>query len=166
MQENPDAGTVTKGSSAFWFVPLAAFVVLADEWTKKWALGALPDESTIQHPSAIAFAIHKNWGIAFDIPFKMPLIIVISVLIGLALFWVAALNFRARPAVAASSAVIVLGAAGNLYDRVAYGFTVDYVILLGRSAVNLSDVVIVSGVVALLYSSRDARTVDAHDHSV
>jgi len=95
----------------------------------------------------------------------MPLIIVISVVIGLALLWVAKLNARSRPVVTVSALTIVLGAMGNLYDRLAYGFTVDYIILFGRSAINVSDLVIVSGVVALLYASRVRGGVDKHVHS-
>ncbi len=151
--------------TAFWLLPAVALIVLADEWAKWWALHNLPDESVIPAPDALVFAIHKNWGIAFDIPFKMPLIIVISVVIGLALLWVAKLNARSRPVVTVSALTIVLGAMGNLYDRLAYGFTVDYIILFGRSAINVSDLVIVSGVVALLYASRVRGGVDKHVHS-
>ena len=93
-------------------------------------------------------------GIAFDIPFRMPLIIVISILIGLALLWVSYRNFRLRPVISISALMIVIGALGNLYDRMAYGFTVDYIILFSRSAINVSDIVIVVGVVALLQTSR------------
>lgn len=165
VQENPDAGGVVHGKAAIWLLPVVALIVLADEWVKWWALHNLPDESAIPTPDALVFAIHKNWGIAFDIPFKMPLIIVISIVIGLALLWVAKQNARTRPVVTLSALTIVLGALGNLYDRLAYGFTVDYIILFGRSAINVSDIVIVSGVVALLYASRVRGDVDKHDHS-
>lgn len=165
VQENSDAGGVTANRAALWLLPVVGLIVLADEWVKRWALHNLPDESAIPAPDALVFAIHKNWGIAFDIPFKMPLIIVISIVIGLALLWVAKLNVRTRPIVTLSALTIVIGAIGNLYDRLAYGFTVDYIILFGRSAINVSDIVIVSGVVTLLYASRVRGGVDKHDHS-
>ncbi|OGL94613.1 hypothetical protein A2348_01735 [Candidatus Uhrbacteria bacterium RIFOXYB12_FULL_58_10] len=141
-------------------MPVIALIVLLDEWVKWQALHNLPNESAIIKPEAVVFAIHKNWGIAFDIPFKMPLIILISIVIGAALLWVAARNALSRPIITFAALMIVIGAAGNLYDRLAYGFTVDYIILLGRSAINISDIVIVSGVITLLSASRVRNGID------
>lgn len=141
-------------ASILWLLPLVGILVLADEIVKRKALDLLPDESALIDPGIIALAIHKNWGIAFDIPFKMPFILIVSSIIGIALLWVAHKNVREKPVVAFSAVMIVLGALGNMYDRVAYGFTVDYIILFGRSAINVSDIVIVAGVVSLLYASR------------
>ena len=146
-----------------WFLPLVATLVWADEAIKFRALSTLPSEGDLVDPGIAALAIHKNWGIAFDIPFKMHLIVIVSVLIGIALLWVARKNYQAKPAVAFSAVMIVLGALGNMYDRVAYGFTVDYLILFGRSAINISDIVIVAGVVTLLYASR-VRGLHQHGH--
>jgi len=150
-------------ASILWFLPLVAALVCADEAIKFFALGHFPDEHSLVDPGSFALAIHKNWGIAFDIPFKMHLIVIVSAIIGIALLWVAYKNFRQKPTVAFSAVMIVLGAIGNMYDRVAYGFTVDYLILFGRSAINISDVVIVAGVVTLLYASR-VRGLHQHGH--
>lgn len=167
MQENADAGGIGASSRSplFWILPPVALIVVADTVTKAYALSALPNESELVERGIIAFAIHQNVGLAFDIPFRMPLIILASVLIGAALVWVAATNARTRPGISVSSASVVIGAAGNLYDRLAYGFTVDYLILFERSAVNLSDAVIVGGVIALLYASRERTPVDKHAKS-
>lgn len=155
MQKNAYAGNVTKPrATILWLLPLVGILVLTDEIIKRKALDFLPDESSLTAPGIVALAIHKNWGVAFDIPFKMQLILIISAVIGVALLWVARKNFREKPVVAFSALTIVFGAAGNMYDRVAYGFTVDYLILFGRSAINVSDIVIVTGVVLLLYASR------------
>lgn len=145
---------------ALIFLPFVALIVLADELLKRWALTHLPGEDDLVGNGVFSFAIHKNWGIAFDIPFKMPFIILISSVIGAALLWVAYRDAKTKPTVALSALMIVFGAIGNLYDRLAYGFTVDYIILLGRSAINLSDIVIVTGVVILLYASRVTKHVD------
>ncbi len=141
----------------FWLLAPIAIIVLLDEWIKWYAMHNLPSEESIVGSPLLDFAVHKNFGIAFDIPFKQPFIIVISILIGYFLFKTAVANFHKRPAVSFSSIVIILGAAGNLFDRIAYGFTVDYIFILGRSAFNLSDAVIVLGVVGFLMSSRRNR---------
>lgn len=164
MQKNPDTrGVITDRVSKLWLLPLVAFIVLADEYAKHIALQRLPDESALVEPGIISYAIHKNWGIAFDIPFKMPLIIGISILIGAALLFVAYRNARTKPVVTLAALMIVIGASGNLYDRLTYGFTVDYIILFRRSAINISDIVIVAGVVLLLYASREHTKDHRHD---
>lgn len=147
----------SKFSIYFLLIPLAC-IVLLDEWLKSRALAFLPDETTITQPGLIDFAVHKNFGLAFDLPFRLEFVVAISVLIGLVLLHTAWKTWGNRPDIAFSSLAIILGALGNLYDRLAYGFTVDYIIIFGRSAINFSDAVIVLGVISLLLlSSRKKR---------
>lgn len=137
---------------------LAASVVLADELIKYYALRHFPFEEALVNAKVLAFAIHKNFGIAFDIPFKLPIVLVLSFPFLILLGCTAARKWRSRPDMTLSIALIVIGALGNIYDRIMYGFTVDYLILFGRTAINLSDVVIVLGVVILLFVSRSKRS--------
>lgn len=148
------------------YAGIAAILVVIDEWIKRWALSALPQEGELAHPGLLSFAIHKNWGVAFDIPFKLTFIVLITVGIGAFLVHVFLKNIQSHPYVAMSALVIIIGAAGNLYDRLAYGFTVDYIILFGRSAINISDTVIVFGVLSLLFASRRIKGSEpsSHDH--
>jgi len=46
---------------------------------------------------------------------------------------------------------VILGAAGNLFDRLKYGYVVDYLDLKYFTAFNLADVMIVAGVIYLIY---------------
>ncbi len=155
VQKNADTRSVNEPRPAIlWFLPLIAGFVLLDEFIKFFALHTFPDESQVPVSGLFTLAIHKNFGIAFDIPFKMPFIVLISILIGIALLVVAYKNGLKRPGITLSALMIVLGAAGNLYDRLVYGFTVDYLIIFGRSAINISDVIIVTGVILLLITSR------------
>ena len=140
-----------------WLIIPITLVVILDEVIKFIALKKLPDEGSLVDPGIIDFAIHRNFGIAFDIPFKIPVIIIISVIIGLFLFKVVKKNWKSHPGVALSALTIIIGAMGNLYDRIVYQFTVDYIILFGRLAINLSDVIIVGGVIWLLMASRKIK---------
>lgn len=144
----------THSARVYWFLPPVAAIVIVDEWLKHLALKRLPDEGSLVDPAVISFAIHKNMGVAFDIPFRLEFIVLFSILIGLGLLHIAYKNATTRPDIAVCSGIIVLGALGNLFDRLLYGFTVDYIIFFGRSAINLSDMVIVAGVIALLLRSR------------
>lgn len=135
----------------------AAFIVFADELAKFYAIRFLQEDTSLTSVGLINFAVHKNPGIAFDIPFKMPIIVLVSIIIGVGLVRIAIKNWNRHPDIALSAIVIIIGAIGNLYDRLVYGFTVDYIILFGRSAINLSDIVIVSGIIGLLLASRRTR---------
>ncbi len=140
-------------SSLFWLAP-ATLIVFVDEWLKYLALERLPNEGSLLEPGIIDFAIHKNYGIAFDIPFRLEFTVLFSIIIGYFLVRIAYKNLKRNPDLSLACGVIIVGALGNLFDRLYYGFTVDYIILLGRSAINISDVMIVLGAVMLLMSSR------------
>ncbi len=146
----------------YWFLLPVAFIVLLDEWIKSIGLTRLPEEGSLVDPGFIELAIHKNYGIVFDIPFKTELIILISVIIGIILIEIAYKNLKQHPDIAFSALMIILGALGNLYDRIVYGFTVDYLLIFQRSAINLSDIVIVVGVILLLLASRRPH----HHHKI
>lgn len=142
------------GKQLYWFLLPAVLLVGVDEWIKAFALKHFPDESTLTHPGILNLAIHKNWGLAFDIPFRREFILLISVIIGYFLVDMIIKNFKSHPKIAFSSMIILIGAIGNVFDRIYYGFTVDYFIFFGKSALNLSDLLIIFGVVILLVSSR------------
>ncbi|OGL62237.1 hypothetical protein A3C09_01695 [Candidatus Uhrbacteria bacterium RIFCSPHIGHO2_02_FULL_47_44] len=142
----------------YWFLLPAVLLVLLDEWIKAFALTHFPDESTLVDPGFLNLAIHKNWGLAFDIPFRREFILLISIVIGYFLVEMIVKNFKSHPKIAFSSLMILIGAIGNVFDRVYYGFTVDYLIFFGRSALNLSDLLIILGVIFLLISSRQSTT--------
>ena len=167
MQKNTHTrGVKQKGVWSFWMLLPVACLILFDEWIKYLALQRLPLEGDLLDPGIVDFAIHKNFGVAFDIPFKMPLIIFVSVIIGIALLRIAKKQWKADPMISFSSLVIIIAALGNLYDRIVYGFTVDYIILFGRSAINLSDILIITGVIFLLFSSRKKKKQRKHNSAI
>ncbi len=150
----------------YWFLVPALILVFIDEWIKAFALTHFPGEETLTDPDFINLAIHKNWGLAFDIPFRREFILLISVVIGFFLIQMLVKNIKTHPKIAFSCLIILIGAIGNVFDRVAYGFTVDYIIFFGRSALNLSDLLIIFGVVILLISSRRSLpSQDAETHA-
>lgn len=136
---------------------LAASIVLADELTKYYALHHFPFEEALVGVNVLALAIHKNFGIAFDIPFKLPIVLIMSFPFLALLGYTAVKKWGKRPDTSLALSLIVIGALGNIYDRIMYGFTVDYIILFGRTAINMSDVVIILGVLTLLFVSRRKR---------
>lgn len=107
---------------------------------------------------SIVFRLFKNDGIAFSLPASGPIVWVISLGIIAVMGWLAYRDARAgRTAHIPAHLSFMLGAASNLYDRVAHGFTVDYLIFFGRSAVNIADGMILAGVLLLLLQDRAKR---------
>lgn len=134
------------------FLGFAVAVVILDEWLKGWAVATLPTDAGTFPP--IALAVHRNLGIAFDLPFKMPLIIVFSVVIALFLARLAWQSRIRKPLTSFFALLVLIGAAGNLFDRLLYGYTVDYLLLFGRLAINLCDLLIIAGVFGILMDGR------------
>lgn len=104
---------------------------------------------------AVQFTLFRNGGIAFSLPFSGPLVWLASVAILAVVAAAARRDFRAgRQDRAAAFALFVFGACSNLFDRVVYGFTVDYLLFFGRSAVNVADAMIVAGALLLVLADR------------
>lgn len=143
---------------------LAVLVVLSDGWLKAFALEHFPIDTTLHRAEWIMLAVHRNPGIAFDIPLKLQVILTISFVLGVVLTHVAWKNRILNPPLTYASLLVIIGGIGNVYDRVVYGFTVDYILLFGRSAINLSDAVILLGILWLLLASRPKPLVTERVH--
>ena len=132
--------------------PVAIVIFLIDQICKYFAVQRLPEEGGRLH-SLIAFVLHKNFGIAFDLPVPswivIPLTLIIIIAASTALW-----RHRANAHVSTALIFIVLGGLGNLIDRLVYGYTVDYIILFTRSAINLSDLMILGGVIGFMCTTR------------
>ena len=146
---------------------VAILLTFLDEWIKSIALKTFPlFEGTVSNSSFLQLALHKNYGIAFNIPVYLPVVILLTVVIAGILLVFALRQWKTRPFVSLASLVIICGAFGNAFDRVVYGFTVDYLILFGTSAINLSDLLIISGVIGLLFRTKYLSTSSSvHNHS-
>lgn len=146
----------------FFLIPVACIVFL-DELIKFQAIQTFPDISTILQPKFVEFAIHKNFGLVFNIPFRLEFVIAISILIGLLLVRVLWKNGLKRPEISFPVLLILIGASGNFLDRILYGFTIDYMIFFGRSAINFSDMIIVLGVISLLLFSSKRKNLTKNE---
>lgn len=125
---------------------------LADRLLKKAALGG---KEVLAWPGTLTFQLFKNTGIAFSLPFSGPLVWLLSVAILAAVCLMGVRDFKAKRYDRAEAiCLFVLGACSNLFDRVAYGFTVDYFIFFSRSAVNVADGMIVAGALWLIFKTK------------
>jgi len=156
MQKDVNPRDVTTGRR---FVIAAALLTIADAVMKYVAIRSFPNEELAA--PVFGLALHKNPGIAFDIPIPMWIIAPLTVVLMFALLRLATKTHESAPRVSASAVLMFLGASNNFADRVINGFTTDYLILFQTSAINISDVLIILGAIGLLsytQSNPSART--------
>lgn len=102
----------------------------------------------------LEFDLFKNKGIAFSIPMHDAIFWPLAVLILTALT-VLFFRFKKKDDVSASLLfLIIIGSISNIIDRMLIDATIDYMILFDRSAINIADVMILAGVIALFAVTR------------
>ena len=133
---------------------IVAVVFTADRVVKQWCIEVLRAQGSIAFwPGVLHFTYAENTGAAFSILSGRRLLLTLLPIaaLGLLLF----LYFRrlyAHPLTDFALPLIMGGALGNLYDRIAYGYVVDFLeIRLFRFAIfNLADCAISVGSALLI----------------
>ena len=127
---------------------LAAFFVCADRGGKMSAIiynGSVNLVGTI-----FQFSFTKNYNIAFSLPLSgLGLTILVSLLI-LVIMAMAMDLVKKRDILALPLLFVISGAASNLYDRLIYGYVIDYLDLSYFTVFNLADVMISTGLIVFL----------------
>lgn len=158
MQENPYPRSLNR-PFAVAVGAIAVAVALLDGVLKYIAITRFPgDDGVLTTP--IALALHKNPGIVFDISIPRVVILPLTVAICAFLLIHAKKQWRTAPKRSIALIIIIVGAIGNGIDRLVNGFTTDYLIFFTRSAINLSDILIITGVFCYLYYSRNKPSED------
>ncbi|MFA6018373.1 MAG: signal peptidase II [Patescibacteria group bacterium] len=125
-------------------------IALIDGACKYFALTTFSDGSTRNTQSVIAFVLHKNPGITFDIPISIFILAPITLAILFVLAKKALELKKEQPLIALSIVSIIVGATDNFIDRIIHGFTTDYIMLFQTSIINLADILILVGAIIIL----------------
>lgn len=128
---------------------LFAIVWTADRLVKALVLAYAPVGSPAD--AGFSVSVHRTSGLVFDtVSGSVPLIVaVVIIIIVLGVVFVHALR-RARFFPSAALALVLAGALGNLTDRVAYGYVIDFLVLPGSAVVNIADLAILTGAALIL----------------
>lgn len=131
----------------------AAALIVVDQLTKHWAVTALAQGSIPLVEDVFEFKFHKNPGVAFSmLEGKRWLFIPISLLMTVLLIVIFIRSpLRKSKFFSISVVLVISGAVGNLIDRIALGYVVDffYVKLINFPIFNFADCCVVIGVCLL-----------------
>ena len=134
---------------------LAMVLSIVDAVAKRAAITALPKGSVVVIPDILSLFLHYNPGVIADIAIPIILVIIISIaVLILCAAWLRQVWIKAEWNSAIGIIILMFGAIGNLTDRMADSFTTDYLLLAGGSVVNISDGLILLGIIWILVSGR------------
>jgi signal peptidase II len=143
---------------------IAAAIIGLDRWTKH----ILAQKLTLYHtisiiPGFFSLTHVRNRGAAFSIladsssPLRTVFLIAFSAISVLILIWLIWKPGQLRTTTGVALALILGGAAGNLFDRIAYGEVVDFLLFYFRQwdwpAFNVADSAIVIGGLLLIFEA-------------
>ncbi len=141
----------------YFFLTLSVVITAADIVFKVLALQLLEGNET-QRGGLFQIFLYKNPGIAFSIPAPLFVVVPISLALLCLLGYFILREFRKAPLRSGFASMIFFGALDNLVDRLVNGFTTDYLLFFGRSAINLADILIVTGAILLLVYTKKEPT--------
>jgi len=152
-----------RNSKLFWYgIGLAALMIVLDQATKLYIVHgiALPERpfGRIEISGIFDLTYTENRGVSFGLfaggmTSRVLLSVLSLVVSGFLVRW---LGLIVRPLTAIGAGLILGGALGNLIDRVAYGYVVDFLDFSGLYfpyIFNVADAAINVGVVFLLYDT-------------
>jgi signal peptidase II len=163
---------MTKNSARAMYLLIVLIVVLLDRWTKHLVAARIALYSHIQViPGFFRLTHTENTGAAFSLfadstaPWKSALLIgfsVIALMVVTTLLWK---NHHAHIATGVGLSLIMGGALGNLWDRLARGRVVDFLLVYVKQyqwpVFNLADSAIVVGagllILEILFAKSNAR---------
>ena len=147
-----------RGNNLFWRgLGLAVIIILLDQASKMWIVHGLdlPSLRKIEISGIFDLSYVENRGASFGMLHGMRWILaLISAGVSLGLAWW--LGRLTRPVAALGVGFIIGGALGNLYDRLAYGYVVDFLDFSGLHfpwVFNVADMAINVGIAFLLYDA-------------
>ncbi len=134
---------------------VAASAYALDQVTKWFFFGnpAFVGFSVI--PNVLSWIDHHNEGITFNLPVPRIFILIFTALIvcGICRLLVQAIK-KGELLQALALGLVIGGAAGNFTDRLILAYVRDWILLFNRSAINVADLAIGSGLVWYFFTTK------------
>lgn len=128
---------------------LAVDIIIADQVTKWLASEHLQNPYRLFPGVSLEYA--ENTGIAFSLPVPQPILIPLSIVLIAGIILYAARNIKTEmPVTIPILAFIIGGAVGNMIDRIARGYVIDFIRVGWWPSFNLADTFLVIGIFLLI----------------
>lgn len=139
-----------------WLVGiLIALVLAADHFTKLVFMKTSAFGGRFAIPRVLDFIQHENHGVIANLPVPQPVIVLFTVAALAVLIGLLRRSMKnGSTAQVVGLAIAIGGALGNLWDRLAWQFVFDWILLFNRSVINIADIAIAIGLLIFLLSSR------------
>lgn len=127
------------------------FFAMADRLLKVLAFNNQSEQVNLLG-EILKFSYKSNYYIAFSLPLSgVWLNAAIILIILLLIFYLLKAFIRGRWLTAVCLFAVAMGAASNLFDRLTYGYVIDYLDLKYFTVFNAVDIMITAGVICLLF---------------
>lgn len=134
---------------------LIAIFFIVDRYLKNLALAQLVESKTALINNVLFFSFTPNYYMAFSLPFGGKLLTILISLIIAAIFILLIYLIKKHKSRLMITGIfmIFLGAISNIYDRLIFGYVIDYLYLTNFTVFNLADVSISAGAILVLISN-------------
>ncbi|MFH1077681.1 MAG: signal peptidase II [Patescibacteria group bacterium] len=124
-------------------IGIIAGLVMADRYTKIIMMAHPILGAPFSFPGVIETVQHRNFGIIANLPLPwiVTVLLTVSVLAAISYGIFRALK-QMHLSESTALSFVMAGAIGNLWDRLQWTYVFDWILLFGRSAINLADICI------------------------
>lgn len=131
----------------FSFLLLSAFII-SDRAAKAYFLANSESTFNLFGDGALLLHFVKNKGIAFSLSLASPLVIVLTlVALAFVIFTLRRSFEKNERYMTLGLCSILLGAFSNFFDRLKYGYVIDYIDVRFFSVFNIADAMITAGII-------------------
>lgn len=131
---------------------MIAIFFIIDRYLKNLALAQEIDDKTALINNILFFNFTPNYYMAFSLPFGGKLLtLLIGLIISVILIYLVYLLKKSKSKlIIIGVLLILLGAISNIYDRLIFGYVIDYLYLTNFTVFNLADLSISLGAILVL----------------
>jgi signal peptidase II len=135
-----------------YIIFVAVFFIALDRFLKVLAIKNIGSDPVSLLSDFLKFNFNANYNIAFSIPLAGQFLIylIFFIIIGLIVFFIYLVKKKEYD-LWVFAFFVILGSSSNFFDRIKYGFVVDYLDMQLFTVFNIADAMIVFGVGFLFF---------------
>jgi signal peptidase II len=129
------------------YIIIAIFLIIVDRFLKIFALNGI---SFNLIGDFFTFKFSPNYNIAFSLPLSGIFLNFLILFIIIILLYYFVFLIYTKKTISYYFGLLILGSASNYFDRIKYGFVIDYFDLKYFTVFNIADIMIVFGCLLLI----------------